>query len=131
MTAEMGLLPICLGTAGAALRELSDPRDYVKTRIDAAARRTGLAYWRAFDFWYGKARHIDDDERAAITDALEHKRDQEARNELHELRLRLARLETLLLHKEPPTPRAPLGADRSMDGTGGVSRRPVVATPKR
>ena len=130
MTA-LGIIPISLGDAAAALRELADPRDYVKTQLDTAARLTGLAYWRAFDIWYGKARRLEDTERDAIAAALERKRDQEARNELHELRIRLARLESLLLHKEPPAPSSSAGADRSLDGTRGVSRRPVVAAPTR
>ena len=48
--------------ARAALHELAEPwsrGDRVKVAIDRAARRAGLAYWRAFDIWYGKARRIE------------------------------------------------------------------------
>jgi hypothetical protein len=69
--------------------------------IDRAARRAGLSYWRAFDIWYGKARRIEQAERASIAEALEHKRKEATRNELHELRLRLARLEAILAGKDP------------------------------
>ena len=46
----------------AALRELSEPwsrGDRVKAAIQRAARRADLAYWRAFNIWYGKARRIE------------------------------------------------------------------------
>jgi hypothetical protein len=94
-------VPISLGMTDirAALRELSrpcEPGDRIKAAIGRAARRAGLAYWRAFDIWYGKARRIEDHERARIADALEKKRREAARNELHELRLRIAKLETLI-----------------------------------
>lgn len=89
--------------AAAALRELSEPwsrGDRVKAAIDRAARRSGLSYWRAFDIWYGKARRIDEVERTRIAEALEHKRKEATRNELHELRLRLVRLEAILAGKD-------------------------------
>lgn len=41
------------------LRAVAGPGGSVKERISRAARRTGLAYWRVFDLWYGKARRID------------------------------------------------------------------------
>lgn len=90
--------------AAAALRELSEPwsrGDRVKAAIDRAARRAGLSYWRAFDIWYGKARRIEDVERARIAEALEHKRKEATRNELHELRLRIVRLEAILARSDP------------------------------
>jgi hypothetical protein len=90
--------------AAAALRELSEPwsrGDRVKAAIERAARRAGLSYWRAFDIWYGKARRIDQREHARIAEALEHKRKEATRNELHELRLRLVRLEAILARTDP------------------------------
>ena len=90
--------------AAAALRELSEPwsrGDRVKAAIDRAARRSGLSYWRAFDIWYGKARRIEQVERTRIAEALEHKRNEATRNELHELRLRLVRLEAILARSDP------------------------------
>lgn len=86
--------------AAEALRELSEPwsrGDRIKTAIDRVARQTGLSYWRAFDIWYGKARQIQHEEIKAIEAALERKRETEAKNELHTLKVRLARLEGLLL----------------------------------
>lgn len=41
------------------LRAVAGPGGSVKERISRAARRTGFAYWRVFDLWYGKARRID------------------------------------------------------------------------
>lgn len=83
-----------------ALRELSEPwarGDRVKAAIQRAARLSGLSYWRCFDIWYGKARRVDGLEIRAIADALEKKREREARNELQELRIRLQKLEARLL----------------------------------
>lgn len=83
-----------------ALRELSEPwapGDRVKAAIARAARLSGLSYWRCFDIWYGKARRVEAFEITAIADALERKRELEAKNELAQLRLRLSRLEARLL----------------------------------
>ena len=91
-----------------ALRELSQPwppGDRVKTAISRAASLAGLAYWRAFDIWYDKAHRVDEIERDAIADALEKKRDEAARNEFHELKLRLARLESLFAQTDSKTHR--------------------------
>lgn len=40
--------------------------DKVKRRIERAARRVGLPYWRTHDLWYRKARRIEPRELAAI-----------------------------------------------------------------
>jgi predicted phage-related endonuclease len=93
----------------ADLRELSEPwemGDRIKAAIDRAARRAGLSYWRTFDLWYGKARRVEPHEREAIAAALAQKRKEAARNELHELRTRLARLEALLARDDPDFHRA-------------------------
>lgn len=124
LASALGTFPISLGDA---LRDLTDAREYTKVRIAQAARQTGLSYWRAFDLWYGKARRIEPSEHAAITAALERKRDLEARNELHELRLRLTRLEALLAQKDRPVAHSDRAADRTMDGAGGLCRRAVAA----
>lgn len=111
------------------LMELAEPwerGDRVKAAIERAARRCGLSYWRAFDIWYGKARRIEPEERAAISDALEKKRNEATRNELHDLRLRLARLEARLVQSDPDfsrsgTPAA--GAGLCAAGAGRRGRR--------
>jgi hypothetical protein len=79
------------------LRELAAPSpvgDYIKVAIGRAARRAGLDYWRAFDIWYGKARRIDAHEAERIADALQKKREEETRNDLHDLRTRLLKMES-------------------------------------
>jgi hypothetical protein len=83
----------------AALRELSEPwqrGDRIKAAIGRAARLAGLSYWRAFDIWYGKARRVDSGERERIAEALTKRREEAARHELHDLKIRIARLEALL-----------------------------------
>lgn len=86
------------------LRELAEPwpsGSRVKAAIDRAARAAGIPYWRAFDIWYGKARLIRDFEIAAVATALEKKQREAARNEFHELKTRLAILESRLNQIDP------------------------------
>jgi hypothetical protein len=87
-------------TPSEGLHELADPRpagEPVKTAIQRASRLCRLPYWRCFDIWYLKARRVEPEETTAIADALERKRELEAKNELAELRRRLSRLEARLL----------------------------------
>ena len=86
--------------AAKALRELSEPRsrdEKIVTIIERTARLAGLSYSRCFEIWYGRARRIEPAELLRIQEALEAKNRKDARNELSELRLRLARLESLLV----------------------------------
>lgn len=126
----------CPPTIGSApnfvgsLHELADwtiDSRNVKGAIERAARRIGLSYWRTFDIWYGKARRIEPAERAAIATALDRKRQEAARNELHELRVRLARLEALLAQTDESFHRPEIDAARAMGGTLGHG----PARPKR
>ena len=85
--------------AAEALQELSQPwasGDRTKTAIARAARIVGLPYWRAFDIWYRKAQRFNADEAERIQNALQKKREEEARNELAELRTRLLKMEARL-----------------------------------
>ncbi len=88
---------------GAKLKQLSEPildGEPKKSAIARAAKLSKLAYWRAWDIWYGKARKIEDYEIDRIETALDRKIRLEALNELSQLRLRLARLETLLVQTD-------------------------------
>lgn len=91
----------------AGLQELAEPwpsGSSVKEAIERASKACGLhapgrriiPYWRTFDIWYRKALRIRDFEYQAVETALEKKRKEAARNELHELRTRLAILESRL-----------------------------------
>jgi hypothetical protein len=83
----------------AALRELAGPGeagDRIKAAIARAAKRAGLSYWRTFDIWYGKARRIEEAERTRIAEALERRRREAAVHELHDIKIRIARIEALL-----------------------------------
>lgn len=87
------------------LRELSLPRpegDKFNFAIERAAKLCGLEYWRAFDIWYRKARRIDAHEAFQITEALRIKREKAVANEYHELKARLAKLESSLLIQGNP-----------------------------
>lgn len=84
----------------AALKELSEPwplGDKIKAAIARSARAAGLSYWRTFDLWYGKARRVEQHEIEQINEALKRRRKEIARNEIQDLRLRLAQLESLLV----------------------------------
>jgi hypothetical protein len=99
----------------AQLRELSEPwemGDKIKAAIDRAAKRAGLSYWRTFDLWYGKARRIEQYEIDAVQAALVEKKRLETRNEVHDLRRRLAILESRLARVDEDFHREEIGALR-------------------
>lgn len=82
--------------AAEALQELSRPwpdGDNTKSAIARVARIVGLPYWRAFDIWYRKAQRFNADEAERIQSALQKRREEEARNELAELRTLLLKME--------------------------------------
>ena len=82
-----------------ALRELSEPRcreEKIDTIIARCARLAGLSYSRCYEIYYGRARRIEPEEIARISEALEQKNRRDARNEISNIRLRIARLEALL-----------------------------------
>jgi hypothetical protein len=94
-----------MNEAATMLRELSEPwssGEYVKTAIDRAARLASLNYWRAFDIWYGKARRVEEFELDQIREALRIKNEKAAKNEFHDLKLRLAKLESALSASSDP-----------------------------
>ena len=83
----------------AMLRELSLPwsaGERMKSVLDRTSRLARLTYWRTSDIWYGKARRVEPHEIDQIAEALAIKREKAARNELHEAKLILARLEARL-----------------------------------
>lgn len=109
-------IPNSRGTAAASLREIAGARlagDPVKQAIDRAARIAGLSYWRAYDIWYGKARRIEDFEERQILEALEKRRKLVARNEISDLRTRLAALEARLLSEDEEFHSENIGAIRN------------------
>jgi DNA polymerase/3'-5' exonuclease PolX len=85
------------------LRELSEPwasGERTKTAIGRVADLAGFAFWRASDIWYGKAQRIEQHELNQIADALQIKNEKAARDELRDLKTRIARLEASLLSKD-------------------------------
>jgi hypothetical protein len=118
-----------VSTPAEKLQELVSPiprGEKWKVTIERAVRRSGLSFWRCFNIYYGKARRIDTEERAAIESALEKKRSEAERNELHELKLRLARLESRLATTDPDFHRGDiemLGRAFAPAGARGSGRR--------
>ncbi|WP_375414652.1 hypothetical protein [uncultured Bradyrhizobium sp.] len=99
-----------------ALKELAEPRprdEYKKNTIARVARAAGLHYWRAYDIWYLKARRIDAEEARRIDDALQQKREDEAVNEISELRTRLLKIESRIAAEAPSRAGAALGQARA------------------
>lgn len=81
------------------LQELAEPRsggEKVKVAIARAARLAGIPYWRAFDIWYAKSRTVEKPEIDKIANAIQEKNERDARNELRDLKARIARMEALL-----------------------------------
>ncbi len=85
------------------LRELAGPVKAGETKraIDRAGKLAGLSFTRASDLWYRKARRVEEFEQESIAAALVKNRRVVARKEFHELRTRMARLETLLAQSDP------------------------------
>ncbi|WP_455976562.1 hypothetical protein [Methylorubrum populi] len=80
--------------ASEGLRDLARPfsaGDPVKARIERAARRAGLSYWRAFDLWYRKARRV----QAAEIEAIRAARAARSRESSDELACLAAEFEAL------------------------------------
>jgi hypothetical protein len=85
------------------LKELAAPisRDEkIEQAISRAARLSGIPYNRVFNIWYGKAKWGDAHEHEAVVNAVDEKRRREARNELHELKVRIAVLESRFNQKD-------------------------------
>lgn len=111
-------IPNSVGSVEAAavfLRELAGPVQAGETKraIERAGKLAGLAYWRAFDLWYRKARRVEEFEQEAIAAAVVKKRKDDARHEFQELRTRMARLESMLAQSDPDFHRETLEQVRS------------------
>jgi len=81
------------------LRELAEPwagGEGIKSILNRISPLAKLKYSRAYEIWYGRARKVEDYEIDAIKEALRIKNRKSARNELHELKLRIANLEARL-----------------------------------
>lgn len=94
-----------MSDAATMLRELSEPwasGEKMKSALQRASRLSGLHYWRAFDIWYRKARRVEPEEVAQIEEALRLKNEKAARNELHDLKTRIAKLEARLSASSDP-----------------------------
>ena len=88
-----------MNDAAVMLRELSTPwadGERMKSVLDRTSRLARLKYSRTYEIWYRRARRIEPYEIEQIAEALRIKREKAARNELHDLKLRLARLEASL-----------------------------------
>ena len=118
-----------MSDASAMLRELSEPwgsGERVKTAIDRAARLARLTYWRTWDIWYRKARRVETYEIEQIKEALRIKNEKAARNELHDLKTRLAILEARLNSGDAEFYRADIDGLRAQSsgmGRSNPSRR--------
>jgi hypothetical protein len=118
-----------MSDASVMLRELSypwEPGEKIKVVIDRTSKLCRLTYWRTFDIWYRKARKVEDYEIAQIAEALRIKNEKAARNELHDLKLRLARLEASLSQGNTDFHRASIDrAGEMVRGRGGKGRSVV------
>lgn len=112
-----------MADAALMLRELSypcGPGERIKSIIDRTSRMCRLTYWRTWDIWYRKARRIEPHEVAQIAEALRIKNEKAARNEFHELKLRLAMLEARLSTGDADfyRPEIDFARDQMRDGGG-------------
>lgn len=112
-----------MADAALMLRELSEPwarGERMKSVLDRTSRMCRLSYWRTFDLWYRKARKVEDYEIAQIQEALRIKNERAARNELHQAKNILARLEARLNSGDADFYRADIDGLRA--ATAGVGR---------
>jgi len=111
------------------LHELAKPLSYgepVKLVIERTSNIVRISYWRTFDLWYGKARRIEEYEYEKIKTALRIKRESAARNELHDIKLRIARLESLLRAGDADFHRHDIDFAREALRDGGGKDGPVA-----
>ncbi|MFA6984594.1 MAG: hypothetical protein WC213_00110 [Arenimonas sp.] len=112
-----------MSDAAALLRDLSEPwasGERIKAVIDRTSRAAKLSYWRTSDIWYGKARKVEPSEIKQIQEALRIKNERAARNELHQAKLILARLEARLNAGDADFYRADIDGLRAQtSGMGG------------
>jgi len=90
--------------AALMLKELSLPwaaGERMKSILDRASKLARLKYSRTYEIWYGRARRIEPQEIEQIAEALRLKNEKAARNEFHELKFRLAKLEAALSSRDP------------------------------
>lgn len=107
-----------MADAALMLRELSLPwasGERIKSVLDRTSRLARLTYWRTYDIWYGKARRIEPREIEQIAEALRIKNEKAARNEFHDLKFRLAKLEALLSTRDPDFHSPDIDHLRSLD----------------
>jgi hypothetical protein len=91
--------------------------------INRLMRGGSMSAARLEDIYRGEARRIDADEMDALRAAAKHPASIEARNELAELRSRLARIEAALSVQDPQFHSPAIDALRLLDGRrGGVDR---------
>ena len=118
-----------MSDAAVMLRELSLPwasGERMKSVLDRTSRLARLTYWRTYDIWYGKARRIEPHEIEQIAEALRIKTEKAARNEFHELKIRLARLEASLSARDPDFHSPDIDHLRSLDRQRGGKNRPMA-----
>jgi len=116
------------------LRELAKPMAYgepIKLVIERTSNIVRISYWRTFDLWYGKARRVEDYEYEKIKTALRIKRESAARNELHDIKVRIAVIEARLRAGDADFHRLDIDFAREvLDGPRG-SGRPLAPRGKR
>jgi hypothetical protein len=113
-----------MSDASMMLRELSEPwssGERIKSILDRTSRMCRLSYWRTYDIWYRKARRVEPYEIEQIQEALRIKRERAARNEFHELKTRLARLEAALSSRDPDFHSPDIDGFRAASSDGGGS----------
>lgn len=105
------------------LRELAEPYsrgEKAVPMIERIARLAGLSYSRCYEIYYRRARQIKPEEIAKIQEALRIKNERAARNELHQAKLILARLEARLNAGDADFYRADIDGLRAQtSGMGG------------
>ena len=115
--------------AALMLKELSLPwaaGERMKSILGRASSLARLKYSRTYEIWYGRARRIEPEEIEQIAEALRLKNEKAARNEFHELKIRLARLEASLSARDPDFHSPDIDHLRSLDRQRSGKNRTVA-----
>lgn len=115
-----------MSDATAMLKDLAEPwraGEFVKDVLARVAPLAGLTHSRAFEIWYARARRVEVHEIANIAAAVAKKNKRAVWNELHDIKIRMAKLEAIIAGSGEDYGQPAPASDRSfLRVAGGATR---------
>lgn len=115
-----------MSDATAMLKDLAEPwrpGEFVKDVLARVAPLAGLTHSRAFEIWYARARRIEVHEIANIAAAIAKKNKRAVWNEIHDLKIRMAKLEAVVGGSSEDFGRPASASDRPLLRVAGGADR--------